>query len=273
MWTSLGLPERWPGHELAGYFEEARAFTIYVRARASCPGVHAEQTRLATPPRQITTELISDADDLNPPIITSSTAAKGRTEIVVADGIWEQVAAEDHLRWDASKERSVTFSPHRPILSAVTLGNSINSRLNFQPHIDSRARKAVQFSGAMARLGNSNGGMSPEALRALYTGSIRPIFTWGAELWNRDCRQYSLSGMHQIDYKALRKITGAYHGSSHQDRSSRTLIEQTQHLHHMGSTRPEDRRPTDPPISRRESGRTDDGMKAQIRQATRPTAP
>ncbi|KAF8431734.1 hypothetical protein BGX38DRAFT_1137049 [Terfezia claveryi] len=70
----------------------------------------------------------------------------------------------------------------------------------------------------MLRLGNSNGGMSPLALRTLYTGCIRPIFLWGAELWFRPSFPHQndtrLSGMELLEYQALRKICGAYHGSS-----------------------------------------------------------
>jgi len=56
--------------------------------------------------------------------------------------------------------------------------------------------------------------MSPTALRALYTGAIRPIFLWGAEVW-RDTNP-NISTFQRLEYQALRKITGAYHGSSHQ---------------------------------------------------------
>ena len=58
--------------------------------------------------------------------------------------------------------------------------------------------------------------MSPKAMRALYTGAIRPIFTCGSELWNRPGIEHELELMKRAEYQALRKITGAYHGSSHE---------------------------------------------------------
>jgi len=57
--------------------------------------------------------------------------------------------------------------------------------------------------------------MSPRALKNLYTGEIRPIFTWGSELWNQSTARAEIEPMKRVEYQALRKITGAYHGSSH----------------------------------------------------------
>jgi len=66
----------------------------------------------------------------------------------------------------------------------------------------------------MIKLGNSRGGISPKAMRALYTGAVRTIFTWGAELWNGPYTRSNISTMQRIEYMAIRKITGAYYGSS-----------------------------------------------------------
>ena len=48
---------------------------------------------------------------------------------------------------------------------------------------------------------------------------ICPIFTWGSEVWHRPLRYIDhhprYLNMHKLKYQALRKITGAYHGSSH----------------------------------------------------------
>ncbi|KAF8417556.1 hypothetical protein EV426DRAFT_622402, partial [Tirmania nivea] len=68
----------------------------------------------------------------------------------------------------------------------------------------------------MERLSNSNGGISSRASRAMYTGMIRPVFTWGTELWHHpyqvDPRTLPLK---RLEYRALRKVTRAYFGSSH----------------------------------------------------------
>ena len=51
------------------------------------------------------------------------------------------------------------------------------------------------------------------ARRSMYTNMIRPIITWGAELWflptpNDDNR--IAEPMRRCEYKALRRITGAF---------------------------------------------------------------
>jgi len=69
-----------------------------------------------------------------------------------------------------------------PLESTTTLGICINSHLSFQHNVNTEAAKAKKPLGALQRLGNSNSGMSPASLRALYTGAIRPIFLWGAEV-------------------------------------------------------------------------------------------
>ena len=56
-------------------------------------------------------------------------------------------------------------------------------------------------------------GMSPQGMRALYTGAIRTIFKCG---WNCLGIEHALESMKRVEYQALRKITGAYHGSSHE---------------------------------------------------------
>ena len=118
------------------------------------------------------------------------------------------MAAKLHLMWDPAKNTQITFTLNKkPITSCNTLGIHLRSDLSFREHIRRRTAKETTLLKVMTRLGNSNGCMSPRALRALYTGAIRPIFTWGSELWNRPKR---------VEYQALRKITGAYHGSSHE---------------------------------------------------------
>jgi len=75
-------------------------------------------------------------------------------------------------------------------------------------------KKAESLLNVMTRLSSSKGGMSSKALRSLYTGAIRTIFTWGSELWNGPHSKTNTSRMERMKYKALRKITVAYHGSN-----------------------------------------------------------
>jgi len=59
------------------------------------------------------------------------------------------------------------------------------SDLSYTEHIRRRTDKAIGLLGILQRLGNSKRGMSPKAIRVLYCGAIRPIFTWGSKLLNR----------------------------------------------------------------------------------------
>jgi len=158
--------------------------------------------------------LISYADDLNTLVVSCGTSHKEHEEIIKrVDAILDQEAATDHLQWDPTKDSRIDFHG-RNRQSTVTLGILLNNRLDFQPHLDSRTSKAKRLLNVMTRLGNSNGGMSPRALRSLYTGCIRSIFAWGAELWNGPHTKVQTQDMGRIKYQCLRKITGAYHGSS-----------------------------------------------------------
>jgi len=63
----------------------------------------------------------------------------------------------------------------------------------------------------MMRLRNSNGGLSASAMRALLTGAVRPIITWGAELRNRTNRQLNLEKMRRLEYQDHRSVLWASH--------------------------------------------------------------
>ena len=130
-----------------------------------------------------------------------------------------KAAEEDKLTWDISKETGLDF--HQPLknkpTSATTFGIHLRSDLSFKENIRKSTEKAIRLLKVLQTLGNSNGGMSPKAFRALYTGAIRPIFTWGSELWNRASVEVEkeLGMIKRAEYQALRKITGGYNGSSH----------------------------------------------------------
>jgi len=178
------------------------------------PSRELQPVQSRTPPPTLEVKLVSYVDDVNALIIIHHTSTKEHTRLgKEVDRSLEDVAREDKLVWDARKDCLVHFF-RGPKHSTTTLGITINSELSFQEHIDTRTRKAERIWQVMKRLGNSHGGMSPLALRALYTGMVRPIFTWGAELWLHQPRNFST--FRRLEYQALRKITGAYHGASHE---------------------------------------------------------
>jgi len=143
-------------------------------------------------------KLFSYADDVNALVITQNTTTKEHMKVVrEADRSLEDTAKEDKLAWDLQKNLHVHFFMG-PKPSSTTLGITIGSDLSFQKHIDARTKKAEHIWGVLRRLGNSNRGMSPLALRALYNGMIRQIFTCGAELCLHQPGNYST--FRRLDY-------------------------------------------------------------------------
>lgn len=155
-------------------------------------------------------------DDFSPLIISRNTDVKEHRRIVAqVDEIFEEEAATDGLSWDPATEGRIDLQGKEK-QSAKILRIMLNYKLDFQPHIDARTKKAKSLMNFMNRLGNVNGSLSARALRSLYTGAVRPIFAWGAELWNGPHTPTTTREIDSIVYQCIRKITGGYHGSSKQ---------------------------------------------------------
>lgn len=89
--------------------------------------------------------------------------------------------------------RAKSHSPIKDVQSTTTLFILINARLNFQPHVEARTDKAERLLATMLRLGKTNGGLALSSLRAKLTSAIKPILTWGAEIWHRYDKLLNLS--------------------------------------------------------------------------------
>ena len=80
--------------------------------------------------------------------------------------------------------------------------------------------KAKRCLGALSRISNSNGGIAPRAARLMYTGAIRPLMTYGAEVWwglrkpggGRQAA-HPEEPLVRVEDEALRKVIGAFRGS------------------------------------------------------------
>jgi len=180
------------------------------------------------PPPSLKVMLFSHADDFNTLFIIHITSTKEHKRLGrEVDHALTTVAREDQLDWDLPKNSAINLFMG-PRHASTTLGITINSNLTFQDHINTRTKKAERIWQVMRRLGNSQGRMSPSALRALYTGMIRPIFTWGAELWLHRLELENFSTFQRLEYQAFRKITGAYHEASHAKLGLITNIEPIQ---------------------------------------------
>ena len=143
--------------------------------------------------------------------------------------ILEETAASNRLAFDPHKNSRLLFQ-RNSTAHIKTLGVKISANLDFRPHIDESVSKATAALKVLTRLAKRNGGLDPKALRSIYTGRIRAIVTYGCELWNHNSLTTSklAEPLVRLHYNALRRITKAYHGSSHQKLGYITNIEPIQ---------------------------------------------
>lgn len=121
-------------------------------------------------------------DDVNPLIITTGTNNQNEEATQPVIRVLEETASEHQLEWDPSKDTRVNFGANG---QCVTLVLNINHRLDWREHIGLRTDKADKISKTMWRLSNTQVGTSPTVARSHYTGMVRSLFTWGAEVWHR----------------------------------------------------------------------------------------
>ena len=164
--------------------------------------------------------LFSYADDLNPLVVTKGTMKEHQHTVQRVIQVLDGAAQEQQLRWDPAKDTDITFGSSKtpPITS---LGIKITHNLDFAPHIADRCNKAKAALSILTRLSKRiGGGLNPKSLRSIYTGRIRPIGTWGAQLWNGNNNLPSharlIEPLARLEYQALKRITGGYNGSSQQ---------------------------------------------------------
>ncbi|KAF8418328.1 hypothetical protein EV426DRAFT_577662 [Tirmania nivea] len=142
-----------------------------------------------TPPHKEDVKLYSYVDDVNPVVVTHGLTGGEHDQLTwQVDGILEEEARKEGLTWDKQKESRVDFGNGRRNRRGgqnwtKTLGVRIDGDLSFKRHIAEKAAKASAVTATLARLTNSNGEISAKAARSFYTGCIRPMMAYGAELW------------------------------------------------------------------------------------------
>ena len=153
-------------------------------------------------------------DDVNP-IISSRGLSKKEHDSLVnrVNQVIDEEGGHEHLSWDQSKETRVDLG-RKPRTRCKLLGVEINSDLDFRKHVAERTRKAKGCLNILLRLSNSHSGISPKAARALHTGCIGPILTYGAEGWHNQGTNPWDTEIVKVQNQALRAATGAYRGSS-----------------------------------------------------------
>src|SRR5258706_13075130 len=85
--------------------------------------------------------------------------------------------------------------------------------LLFDYHWKSRISKARKLLGSLLGIGSTNWGISPGSWRYLYTGMVRTVALWGADIGWKGQRDWKRE-MERLQYQALKKSTGAVQGGS-----------------------------------------------------------
>ena len=97
----------------------------------------------------------------------------------------------------------------------IWLGIILDETLEFDHHWKSRINKVRKLLGALSGIGSSQWGISPGSWRQLYTGMVRTVELWGAELGWRGQKEWKRE-FERLQYQALRKCTRAVLGSNKQ---------------------------------------------------------
>ena len=93
------------------------------------------------------------------------------------------------------------------------LGIILDEDLTFDNPWQKRIKKARNLLGALKGVGNSEWGLSPKGWRQVYTGMIRMVATWGAELGWRGQKRWA-EELERLQYDSLCKCVGAVKGAS-----------------------------------------------------------
>ena len=89
----------------------------------------------------------------------------------------------------------------------------VDDTLDVDHHWKSRLAKAQQLLVSLSSMGSSQWGISPSSWRQLYTGMIRVVALWGAELGWKGQKAW-LKEFERLQYQALKECTGATLGAS-----------------------------------------------------------
>jgi len=90
--------------------------------------------------------------------------------------------------------------------SVKYVGITINCRLNFQDHIETRASRLSKSVGILCKLKHT---LPLKTLVNLYYTMIHPHLLYGITVWGNSSNKY-LKGITTLQNKAVKIITGAH---------------------------------------------------------------
>ena len=149
---------------------------------------------------QLNIEIPSYVDDILICVLDTEGKMEMKKGLGEVDTVVNRVAAKWNLPLEKEKLEEIVFNPGgrgsgRKKKRAETervqwLGIIIDENLEFDHHRKSRIEKVRKLLGALSGIGNSQWGISPGSWRQLYTGMVRVIALWGAELGWRGQKEW-----------------------------------------------------------------------------------
>src|SRR6266704_1433977 len=141
-------------------------------------------------------------------------------------------AKEATISFDVSKTKLIHFyNKHITIKKGLKLGDIkisrkplvrwlrvfLDSKLIFKQHVEIKISKAKTAFYLIKRLGNTQRGLSLQALRQLYIACVTTIADYGIQCWWKSkSRDYLLARYQSLQNEALKLVLGAFRGSSSQ---------------------------------------------------------
>jgi ribonuclease HI len=120
----------------------------------------------------------------------------------------------------ASRKREINAKPIQvgptliqPSSCVRWLGFFLDNKLSYKKHVQTKVAMAQQVFQRLQRLGNTQRGLSTQAIRQLYTACISSIADYGVQLWWGKQKNSLLREYQQLQNSALRQILGAFKGS------------------------------------------------------------
>jgi len=89
------------------------------------------------------------------------------------------------------------------------LGVWLDSKLSFKEHVEIKISAATRIFHQIARLSNTERGLSFQAMRQLYISCITSVADYGVPIWWNN-QKYLLEKYQKLQNSALRKILGAF---------------------------------------------------------------
>jgi ribonuclease HI len=169
-------------------------------------------------------KFISYMDDIS--LTISSTSLKKNVKILAREAakIFD-LGAQNAIQFDLIKTELLHFTTSKEV-SAATLtlpdGKIVESKetvrwlgiwfdpaLNFKEHVARRTSQARSAFQRMARLANTQNGLSPFAIRQLYLACVTSIADYGSVIWWKGQAQL-IRPLQALQNLALRKILGVF---------------------------------------------------------------